>query len=728
MAQLTFEQAVERAAEHLQAGRLAEAQSLCQKMLAQDPPYAPALHLLGLVATQAGQHAVAEQYLRGALALEPGRTVWQRDLAVALLAQGRPAEAERVCREALAMNPRASELANTLGNALAAQGRHHEAVTCYRQRLASAPDDVSALNNLGNALQLDGDYTGAAECFQRVIALRPQMYQAYHNLANLLRTCGRLHEALASAAQAVRLQPDNAACVNNLGTLLHDAGRWSEAVACLRRAVELAPDSADVRTNLGNALADADQLDAAVEAYQTALRLTPDFGPALNNLGNTFKTQARLEEAMGCFRRALATDPTHHYAHSNMVYTALYDPRGDYQALRQEHQRWEAMHAAAFTRSIAAHENDRDPERRLRVGFVSPNYREHPVGRLVLPLLEHLDRTQVEVFCYSDVTRTDALTDRCRRAADQWREAVPLNDEQLARLVRQDRIDILVDLVLHMSDNRLLTFARKPAPVQVTWAGYPGTTGLSTVDYRLTDPWLDPPGLNDDFYTERSIRLPHSFWCFDPLDGAPEVNAPPSRAGAVTFGCLNNFCKVNDAVLGLWARVLAQVPGSRLLVLAREGSHRTRTWQVLAQLGIAPERVGFVSPAPRMEYLAYHHALDLILDTFPYTGHSTTLDALWMGVPVVSLCGRPAVSRGGLSLLANVGLRELVAESPEAYVATAVELARDPARLAHLRAGLRERMRASPLMDAAGFARAVTSALRRMWAKWCVGTGGTAAS
>jgi len=304
------------------------------------------------------------------------------------------------------------------------------------------------------------------------------------------------------------------------------------------------------------------------------------------------------------------------------------------------------------------------------------------------------------------------------------------NDEQLADQVRQDRIDILVDLAMHAEGSRLLAFARKPAPVQVTYLAYAGTTGLETMDYRLTDQYMDPPSTSsgqapdadESAYSEKSVRL-KSYWCYQPRAEAPEVGQLPAlaRAGTVTFACLNNYAKVSPKVLGVWCQVLRRVPSSRLVVYSREGTHRQRAIDIVRAEGIDVSRFEFVGPVVTAEYFRRYLGIDVALDPFPYPGGTTTCDALWMGVPVVTLAGRTAVSRGGVSILSNVGLPELIARSPEEYVQIAATLAGDLPRLAGLRAGLRPRLLASPLMDAAGFVRDVEGAFRQMWRAWCAG-------
>ncbi len=356
----------------------------------------------------------------------------------------------------------------------------------------------------------------------------------------------------------------------------------------------------------------------------------------------------------------------------------------------------------------------------MRLGYISPDFRSHAAAFFTAPLFAAHDRTGFEIFCYSDVIRPDDTTARLRSLVDGWREITGLGHAEVARQIRQDRIDILVDLTMHMAHHRLLVFARKPAPVQACWLAYPGTTGLSTIDYRITDVHLDPTDADDRCYAEQSIRLPETFWCYDPLDRNPAVNALPAAGnGYVTFGCLNNFCKINPGVLRLWAGVLRAVDRSRLTILAAEGSHRRQVLDLLAEEGVDRQRVAFVGHRPRPLYLEYYHEIDIGLDTVPYNGHTTSLDSFWMGVPVVTLVGSTVVGRAGLCQLTNLGLPELIAFNPEQYMRIAAELAQDLPRLAAMRTGLRARLQASPLMDAPRFARHLEAAYRKMWRRWC---------
>jgi predicted O-linked N-acetylglucosamine transferase (SPINDLY family) len=400
--------------------------------------------------------------------------------------------------------------------------------------------------------------------------------------------------------------------------------------------------------------------------------------------------------------------------------TLHFHPDYDAQAILAEHWLWAERHAAPLACEIRPHANARTPERRLRVGFVSPDLRDHPVGRLLRPLFTHHDRRGMEFLVYSDVRRRDAISELLASHVDVWHNIIRQSDAEVAERIRHDRVDILVDLALHTAQNRMLVFARKPAPVQVTMLGLPATTGLPTMDYRLTDPYLDPPGLYDAHYSEQSIRLPHCFWNFQPPPNSPPVTALPAlRDGFVTFGCLAQFAKISRPALELWVKILQAMPDARLVLLAAPGSHRDAMRERFEQGGISGSRITFLPWADQNAYFARYGDLDLCLDSFPYNGHTTTIDALWMGVPVITLAGRTAVGRGGVSILSNVGLTELIAATPEHYVALAVAWASDLARLAGVRAELRPRMEASPLLDGRQYTADVEAALRTMWKSWC---------
>jgi protein O-GlcNAc transferase len=566
-----------------------------------------------------------------------------------------------------------------------------------------------------------GKLRDAEAIYQQILVLQPKHAGAINGLGSIACQTGDFETGVDLIRRAVTLRPDYAAAYINLGNALSALGRWEEAIAAYLRAIDLDPRSARAYGNLGNACKDALQLDEAVASYESAIALEPGFSEAYSNLGNALSDKGQLDEAIAAYRRAIALHPDYVEAHSNLIYTLCYHPAYDANAIADEYRGWDRRHAVPLRKSIEPHRNSRDPNRRLRVGYVGADFREHCQSLFVLPLLSSHDKRQLEVFCYTNSAKVDARTSELRNHAHGWREIFHRSDPEVATIIGQDRIDILVDLTMHMAGNRLLTFARKPAPVQVTWLAYPGSTGLTAIDYRLSDPYLDPPGMDESVYSERTFRLPHCFWCFDPLEGReiPVNSLPAVQNGFVTFGCLNNFCKVNDQILALWAAVLRQVKDSRLLLLAAAGSHQKRTLDQFEQHGVERERVEFVLPRPRRQYLQLYHRIDLGLDSYPYNGHTTSLDSFWMGVPVITLVGKTAVSRGGWCQLSNLGLTELAGQTSEQFVHIAVELANDLPRVAQLRSSLRRLLGQSPLMDALGFARNIESAYRQMWRSWC---------
>jgi protein O-GlcNAc transferase len=612
-----------------------------------------------------------------------------------------------------------SQLFNQAVN-LQQTGQLGQAEFIYRQILQVQPSHSEAHQRLGILLHQTRRPQEAVAFFEKAIVLNPREAVYHVNLGSAYFNQGRFEEALATFRQALVLSPDFAEAHNNLANVHLAQEKFPEALAGYEHTLRLHPQHAEAHNNRGIALFNLGRSEEAANAFLQAIQLKPNYAEAFNNLGRTLREQGRLEEAIACFQHARKSEPANPVWHSNLLFSMMYHPGYSSKALLDESRRWEVAYARPLMRANQAFSSDPSPERRLRVGYLSPDFREHVVGRNIWPLISHHNHAQFEITLYSCSPKLDAMTERFRQGTDHWRAVAGWTDEKTAGQIRQDGIDLLVDLALHTGGNQLLVFARKPAPVQITFGGYPGTTGLSSIDYRLTDPFLDPAGLHDDCYAEKSYRLPHSFWCYDPQSEEPAVGPLPAQVnGFVTFGCMNTFWKINEEVIKLWARVLAAVPRSRLLLLAKEGSHRDRVRALFAQHGIAAERVEFCAPRPRAEYLALYQRVDIGLDTLPYNGHTTSLDSFWMGVPVITLVGTMVVGRAGLSQLSNLGLPELAATTPQSFMERAVDLASDLPGLASLRAGLRERVKKSPLMDAAGFARDIETAYRAMWRQWC---------
>ncbi len=672
---------------HHQAGRLADAERLYRQILEVDCRHADALHLLGVIAHQVGRN----------------------DVAVELIGQ------------AIGINGSAAAYHSNLGNVLRNLGRLDDAVASCGAALRIKPDYAEAHSNLGNALKDLGRLDDAVASYGAALRIKPDYAEVHFNLGNVLKDLGRRDDAVASYGAALRIKPDYAAAHSNLGTVLEDLGRLDDAVASYGAALRIKPDYAEAHFNLGNVLKDLGRLDDAVASYGAALRIKPDYAEAHSNLGNALLDLGRLDDAVASYGAALRTKPDLTGAHSNLLMCLHYRPEADgatiLEAARHFARRFEGRPAPTFQCRA-------DPDRRLRIGYVSGDFGRHPVGYFLNRVLAGHDRTKMEIFCYNSFLRADDMTNQLRRRADHWRSLVGLSDQAGADLITADGIDILVDLSGHTEHNRLTLFTRKPAPVQATWLGFWGTTGLSTIDYILSDAATIPPG-EERFYSEQVLRLPNGRFCYDPPDYAPPPASPPALRGrAITFGSFNNLTKIGPEVVRLWAEILRAVPGSRLLLkwktLADAGVRRRLT-EAFAADGIGPERLELRGASPHAAMLAEYGEIDVALDPFPFSGALTSCEALWMGVPVVTLPGAAAASRQTQGILQVLGLTEWIAASPADNVRIAATLASDLPRLAELRPALRKRIASSPLCDGPAFTAGLERAYRQMWRQWCAG-------
>jgi predicted O-linked N-acetylglucosamine transferase (SPINDLY family)/ADP-heptose:LPS heptosyltransferase len=566
----------------------------------------------------------------------------------------------------------------------------------------------------------DADATAA---LQSILDENPHHAAALRRMAWMCHKRGDNSEAARMLAASIEREPNNPEAHYNLGLVLATLGRVVEAEASYRRGLALKPNSVDGHNNLGVLLESVGRYDEAEASYRHAIAIAPTIPHLHNNLGVLFKESGRLAESLAVHRHVVALDPRLPAGRSNLLYTLNYDETVLPEALHAEHVAW-GKDVMSIPIGGSRFANAPDPARRLRIGYVSGDFRHHSVAFFFAPLLDAHDRAGVEVFLYSNDARVDAVTARLKARADHWVPIHPLSDEQAAARIREDGIDILVDLSGHTSHNRMNLFARKPAPIAVTWLGYPNTTGLPAIDYRFTDAVADPPGAADRLHTERLVRLAPAFLCYRaPADAGPVAPLPALAASHVTFGSFNNVAKLSPATIALWARLLREIPDARLLLKAsqfKDGGTRERIAAAFAAAGIAGERVSVLPPQQATaDHLAAYGRVDVALDPLPYNGTATTCEALWMGVPVVTMRGERHAARVGASILTAVGLDDLIAQTPDEYVALAAGLARDSGRLSKLRASLRERMRSSPLCDGAGFARAVEGAYRTMWRDWC---------
>lgn len=520
--------------------------------------------------------------------------------------------------------------------------------------------------------------------------------------------------ARAIAEKIVRDDPRHHQAWNLLGAIALVLEDGNTAAPFFERAAALQPTEAAYLSNCGEAYRRAGGLDDAEECCRAALEIDPRHASAHHNLALTLGALGDVEQAHAAFQAALAIRPDFMSARSNLLFLLCHHPGVEPATVLEEHRRWDELHARPIATTTTRPVVRGDSRRPLRIGYVSADLWRHAIAHFLEPLLAHHDPGAFEVFCYHNSRREDDVTHRLRACVPHWRDVAGSNDEAVARQVVDDGIDILVDLSGHTAGNRLCVFARKPAPVQVSYLGYLNTTGLQCMDFRITDVHADPPGASEAWHTERLLRMPHSQWCYRPPQDTPDINPLPASArGTVTFGSLHNLKKINRSVIELWARLLERHPDSELLIAGLPaGATSGRLRERFAALGVEPARLQLIDKCNFDEYWRLYHRIDIALDAFPYNGATTTCESLWMGVPVVTLAGRYAAARSGASLLTSAGHPELIAESPEQYVGIAAGLASDVQRLARLRASLRPVMQQSPLMDEAGHTRAFEALLR----------------
>ncbi len=691
------EKTMKKAAASERAGRLGEAERLYRNVLDSDPHHAQANYKLGILASQTGRDALTVPHLAAALKADPDEPRYWLALATALLSAGRLPDARSILQRFV-------------------ENRFSDATT-------KATVTTLVANLFGHAHDLfsNGKLSEAEAMLEVVVLLDDGHAEAVHLAGNIAALTNRLEQAVDLLTIAVHLDDSSAVFLTNLANVLTCLKRYREAEGCLRRSIELDPNDAVAHSNLGVVYQKVGAPQLAVTHLGEALRLAPDYAKGHINLGVVLKDLGRLDEAIACYDKALDLDPTNPLPHSNRIFARMY--------ATDSSPRDQLADARAFGERFAApllrrrpFPNDRDPERRLRVGFVSGDFCEHAVNAFFEPALRSFDPAQIETFAYSNTQKEDAATERLKAVFAHWRGLRALDDEAAADLIEADGIDILIDLSGHTANNRLMVFARKPAPIQVSWIGFPGTTGMKAIDYRLTDPYAEPPGLGDDLSVEALLRLPRVCACYQaPNRDLPIADHPPvDRTGIVTFGCFNRFTKMSDDTLVAWGRILRRVPEARLLLEIGGGDDPQVRAGIAARLeraGLPLDRTDIEDRSPANRYVLYNR-IDIALDPFPYNGGTTNLDTLYMGVPFVALAGDHFVARMGHAILMHVGLAELSSTTVDDYVERACDLALDRDRLRRIRRDLRGRLMASPHMDHRLLAEDVGGAFRAMWRRW----------
>jgi len=681
-------QMLQQAIRYHQAGQLEQAETIYHNILKIQPKEANALNFLGVIAYQRKNYDAAVELISKAIKINSSILGFHNNLGNVFKELKRFDEAIKSYQRALALDRNFPEIHYNLAIAFKALGKNDSAIQCYEKAIQLKPDYADSHNNLGLIFQEQGKFLSATTCYQRALVSNPKHANAHYNLGNVFR----------------------------------EQGKWNEAVENYQKALTLNPNDIKIINNLGVAFEEQDKFAEAIECYERVMTINPNYADAYGNLANIFKIKGMIDESIEYAKKALTIEPAVK-CHSNFVYTLNFSMNYDRAAIFKEHQKFNEQHCLPLARLIQPHRNERNPDKRLKIGYISPDFRKHSVAYLTEPVFANHNHAQFEIFFYYTHTKIDAVTQHLQKFADRWVNCYGLSDEALAEKIRRDKIDILVDLSGHMAHNRLLVFARKPAPIQVTYLGYPNTTGLTAIDYHITDNYVDPEGIGEQFNSEQLIRMPHSYYVYNPIEDSPDINTLPAlENNYIRFCSFNSYSKFNTKTLSLWAEVLQAVPHSKFIVKTKalnDVERRLHFEQQMKHLGIETERLELGYIATANQVFEHYNRMDIALDAFPFNGATTTCQALWMGVPVVTLVGETHVARAGLALLSTVGLTELIAYTSKEYVEICVKLVSDLNYLNKIRMTMRERLLASPLIDGKSFATQLESHYRTIWQKWC---------
>ena len=700
-------------------GELAAAVECLQKAVFIKPDFASAYSNLGCALTAQGDLEAAVLQLHKAIAIEPDFADAHNNLARCLKAQGKLAAAVIHLEKAIEIKADFAEAHSSLGDALTIQGKLPEAIIHLEQAVAIKPAFAEAYSNLGNALTAQGKYEQAVAMLQQAITIKPDLGVAHLNLGVVRNKQNNFAAAIEHLQKALAINPDFAEAHNNLGSLYREQGKLDLAIAHLQKAIAIKPGYADAYSNLGNVLKEQNRMDAAIDCYQKAIAINPNFAEAQNNFGNVLTNHCKLDAAIACYRQAIASKPDFTDAHSNLLFALNYHPDLTAEEIYAQYRLWNDQYVLPRKYPDLEFANVPKPDKPLRIGYLSPDFCYHACHFFIEPLITAHDLTRFELFAYANVSQPDKVTERFKDMFSHWRDIFGVSDVEVAARIVADGIDILVDLAGHTRDNRLQVFARKPAPIQVSWIGYGYTTGLSSMDYFFADPIFVPEGMGH-LFSENIYRLPHTHFLYQASAGMPEVGPLPAKKnGFITFGYFSRSVRINHKVIKVWAEILNQVPNSRLLL--NHGNYMDPLFasslkEQFAADGIEADRLSLIAQSPPW---ATYNTIDIALDPFPHNAGTTTFEALLMGVPVITLVGRVPVGRFGASILGNIAADDWIAHSHEDYVATAVALSATLEYLTEVRANLRERMQLSALGDKVAFAEAVERAYRTMRQRWC---------
>ena len=650
--------------------------------------------------------------------LNPKDVEGHKILGVMFQKIGRFIEAEGSYRKVLALKPDYIEIHNILGVMQYEQCKFNEAEESYRKIIELKPDLAEAYNNLSNTLKEQSKFNEAEASSRKAIALKPEYVDAHYNMGIILYEQRKFNEAEESYRKVIALKPDHVEAFNNLSNTLKEQGRVNEAEESCRKSITLKPDHVEAYNNLGVLFQEQHKFNDAEASYKTAISLKPDYHLAYSNLGNTLQELGKLEEAIASYNKAIEfkADFFNAYHNKNMClnYSSSYSPLYIY----EEHLEFEKQFGGLKDELPFSRSEKKKFGERLRIGYVSGDFREHSVAYFFEPLLQNHNDKTIETFCYYNNTVVDATTKRLMTTSDHWRSIFGISDLEVSKLIRSDKIDILVDLSGHTGKNRLLVFAQKPAPIQVTWLGYPNTTGLSAIDYRFTDIVADPIGEADKLHSETLLRLPNGFQCFQGNEKIPVgIGLPQKSQGYVTFGSFNNSSKLTPQVIKTWSKILNLVPKSQLVLKCMKLKNNKNYYlELFKNEGITDDRIKFYRHLPSTDdHLKLYNTIDIGLDPFPYNGATTTCEALWMGVPVITLLGDIHVGRVGASILTNVGLTDFITQDIDGYVKLAVKMAANTNYLKTIKETLREQMQRAPICNTQSFANDIETVYHDMW-------------
>jgi predicted O-linked N-acetylglucosamine transferase (SPINDLY family)/glycosyltransferase involved in cell wall biosynthesis len=694
-----------------------QAEAAARRAIELKPDSAEAQVLLGRIFAEGDKEGESINSFQHALRLRKDDVEALSHYADALQKFGRGKEALSQIRKAAALQPDSVELQARFGDLLEKNARYLDALAAYSKASRLNPDVGVVWFKQGRLLNALRRYPEAIPPLERAISLPGVRGEFHHEYGLALHMVKRLQEALEHYDKAVSMGHNTAALQCNRGVIFKEFRKGGDAIVAFHSAVKMDPANISYLNNLGAAALEMGLNSEALDCFEETIRQNPKIPTAQNNIGNLLKDRARGMDALPHYRKAMELAPEDREAPSNYLLCHMYLAEMDPKKVFEEHRKWGLKTAKKFPTAFKF--KKKESGARLRVGFLSADLCHHPVAHFIEPIFRYCDKSKFEFFAYGDQQITDKFSERLSNLVEHWSETCTLSDANLAKRIHDDRIDLLFELAGHTAYNRLGVFALKPAPVQVSYLGYPGTTGLPAIDFRLTDIHADPPGMTEGLYTEQLVRMNGCAWCYEPDDDSPEASSQPLLAnGFVTFGCFNNMAKLNPDLFEMWVEILKKAPSSHLRLKARtltDNGVREELRKFFIERGIEAERLDFFGHTQKtVQHLCHYHHVDIALDSFPYHGTTTTCEALWMGVPVVSRAGATHVSRVGASLLEAVGLQELVCESREAYIAKAVELAGNPARLAELRSTMRDRMKNSPLMDGQRFWQDFAGALEKM--------------